>query len=141
MYSSLFSFADGDICLLSSVDRTSKLCTRYQVHKNVLSRHSSVFKDMFDNAVDEDGAEVVLQDSASAVTSFLSHMYSKELGDDVIAGTTLTSLRVLGGPHGDMDYAVEALLVADKYDIHDLQSVLEAEIRSVTSLLSDRGCH
>lgn len=136
---SLLSFADGDICLLSSIDRMSKLRTRYRIHKNVLSRHSSVFRDMFDSAVDEDGAEVVLQDPASAITSFLSYMYSKELGDAIIAGPTLTNLGDLGD--GEMKYAIEAILIADKYDIQDLQAVLEAEIRSVTSLVTVKGRH
>lgn len=70
------SFPDGNINLLSDRDPQSRQRTSFLVHKEILSVHSSVFRDMFSNPGVGEAARSVckLEESSGALVSLLSYM-------------------------------------------------------------------
>lgn len=120
----LLSFQDADLILISAPDVETKQQTRFKVHKDVLCVYSSVFRDMVDSS--RSHCAVSLQDSATAITS-LSYMHSATVPD--LDTPTIANLRTMHGVARGIEMAVEAMLVADKYNIRNMQEFLEESVK------------
>ena len=112
------SFADADLHLLSKVDKDNeRVC--FDVHKNVLSVYSSVFKDMLlvgqVNAGAAEISQLALNDDEVTLSLLLNFMYSHS--DDI----TMPTYHNL-----DFDQCLSLLYLADKYNVTNLRYMLES---------------
>ena len=115
------TFPDGDIVLLSAVDSKTSKSSRYRVHKHILAVHSSVSKDLFDNCTSSDDPELKLDDAATTLESLLLYMYADGKS---IHTPTYTNLRDDKG----LKSAFDAILLADKYAVHNFETVLLSSV-------------
>lgn len=83
-HSSLY-LDDGNVCLTSGLHDSPSPRPVFRVHKSLLARHSSVFKDMFalpaTDAGDQDQYEglplVVMQDHTNGIEALLLALYDR----------------------------------------------------------------
>lgn len=75
---------DGSICLTSALPDSPSPRTVFRVHKSLLARHSSVFKDMFalpTDIGDQDQHEglplVIMQDHTNDIEALLLALYDQ----------------------------------------------------------------